>query len=295
MFTPPELWPKVHQALVKDVPQPPEVAQETPEVIQAYYDRVQHGLATLRQQIEQARLDAIVIVGDDQREVFSDACVPAIATFLGEEAEGTTSIGWIGQKPDENRVTLKCHPELARALTADLIRSGFDPAYIEKLTPLAKPERGLGHAFVRLGLTLGIAELEVPAILVFLNAYHPPLPTAERCYQLGQTIRSFCDRRPERIGILGSGGLSHDPLGPRAGWVDETLDRWVLDRIETGQGHELKSLFGFESEMFHGGTGEIRSWIVVAGAMEGRAATVVDYVPARHAVTGLGMAYWNGS
>ena len=69
----------------------------------------------------------------------------------------------------------------------------------------------------------------------------------------------------------------------------------MLDRIASGQGHELKRLFGFESEMFHGGTGEIRSWIVVAGAMEGRKATIVDYMPARHAVTGLGMAYWTGA
>lgn len=295
MFTPPELWPKVHQALVKDVPQPPQVAQETPDVIQNYYDRIQRGFQTLRQQIQAANLDALVIVGDDQREVFSDACVPAIAMFLGEEAEGTTSISWIGETADQNRVTLRCHSELARAMVSGLIKGGFDPAYIETLTPLARPDRGLGHAFVRLGRVLGIADSGLPVVLVFLNAYHPPLPTAERCYQLGQAMRELCDRRPERIAILGSGGLSHDPLGPRAGWVDETLDRWVLDRIAAGEGQELKNLFGFESEMFHGGTGEIRSWIVVAGAMEGRRATVVDYVPARHAVTGLGMAYWNGS
>jgi hypothetical protein len=41
-----------------------------------------------------------------------------------------------------------------------------------------------------------------------------------------------------------------------------------------------------------GGTGEIRNWIAVAGAYDGSKGIVVDYIPARHAVTGLGFAYW---
>ena len=94
------------------------------------------------------------------------------------------------------------------------------------------------------------------------------------------------------MAILGSGGLSHDPRGPRAGWVDEPLDRWVLERLERGEGEALQHLFTFDSDTLRGGTGEIRSWIVVAGAFPAAGATVVDYLPARHAVTGLGFAYW---
>ena len=92
--------------------------------------------------------------------------------------------------------------------------------------------------------------------------------------------------------MLGSGGLSHDPLGPRAGWVDEPLDRWVLERLASGEGARLKDLFTFDSDTLRSGTGEIRSWIAVAGAFDGTKATIVDYIPARHAVTGLGFAYW---
>jgi hypothetical protein len=292
MFTPPEHWPAVHQALIKNVPQPPQVEQETPEVIKSYCDRIDRGFATLRQQIEAAKPDALIIVGDDQREVFSDACVPAIAIFLGDKASGTTSISWIGQKREDNHVTLTGAPDLSRDILRALMQHGFDPAYIEKLTPLARPEGGLGHAFTRMSKALGTAASGLPTVVVFLNAYHPPLPSAQRCYELGQALNAFLAARPERIAILGSGGMSHDPLGPRAGWVDETLDRWVLDRIARDEGEELTNLFTFESEMFHGGTGELRSWITVAGAMVGHRATVVDYIPARHAVTGLGFAYW---
>ena len=45
-------------------------------------------------------------------------------------------------------------------------------------------------------------------------------------------------------------------------------------------------------QLLRGGTGEIRNWIAIAGAYEGVKATVVDYIPSRHAVTGLGFAYW---
>jgi hypothetical protein len=110
---------------------------------------------------------------------------------------------------------------------------------------------------------------------------------------VGRALHQSLADRPERVAIFGSGGLSHCPVGPRAGWVDEPLDRWVLERIEKGEGEKLCSLFTFDSDTMRSGTGEIRSWITVAGAFEGRRATVVDYIPAYHAVTGLGFAYWH--
>jgi protocatechuate 4,5-dioxygenase beta chain len=106
-------------------------------------------------------------------------------------------------------------------------------------------------------------------------------------------LRAIFKDRPERIAIYGSGGLSHDPRGPRAGWVDETLDRWVLDRIAQADGAGLCTLFTTDSPTLRGGTGEIRNWIAVAGAYDGTKATIVDYIPSRHAVTGLGFAYWD--
>jgi Catalytic LigB subunit of aromatic ring-opening dioxygenase len=292
MFCPADQWPRVHRMLSKEVPQPPELADETPAVLEEYVQRVQHGFGTLREQLEAARPDALVIVGDDQTEVFSKAFVPAIAVHLGEEASGTTSISWIGEKPEDNRVTLRNNPALARAMVERLMARGFDPAYVEELLPLGRPANGLGHAFTRLSRVLGTTDTGLPTIIVFLNAYHPPLPSAARCYALGRALGDFFADRPERVAVLASGGLSHCPMGPRAGWVDEPLDRWVLDRLADGEGARLQELFTFDSDTLRSGTGEIRSWITVAGAFDGVRATVIDYIPARHAVTGLGFAYW---
>ena len=293
MFVAADHWPTVHRSLARDVPQPAELAQETPAVIETYVQRVTKGFAALRAQLDAVKPDAVFIIGDDQNELFSNALFPSFAIFVGDAAEGTYSISWIGEKPKDNWINLPCNSAVAKIALEGLVERGFDFGFIEKIVPLARPELGIGHAFTRIGRVMGFVESGIPVIPIFTNAYHPPLPSAARCYALGQALRDIFAKRPERVALYGSGGLSHDPRGPRAGWVDEPLDRWVLDRIARGEGAQLRSLFTTDSAALRGGTGEIRNWITIAGAYDGIKATVVDYIPARHAVTGLGFAYWN--
>lgn len=293
MFAPAELWPQIHKGLVREIPQPRKVQEETPEVIADYVNRITAGFATLRARLDAARPDVLLIIGDDQTEVFSGACVPALAVFTGEQATGTTSLGWIGQKPEDNHILLRNNPKLAKHLVKELVSRRFDPAYCDEIKPLGKPAAGIGHAFSRVAKAMGIAESGLPVLPLFLNGYHPPQPSGQRCYELGLALRHILDARPERIALYASGGLSHCPVGPRAGWVDEPLDRWVLERIESGRGAQLQNLFSFDSDTMRSGTGEIRSWITVAGAFDGRRGEIVDYIPAAHAVTGLGFATWD--
>lgn len=293
MFVAAEHWPKVHAGLVRSVPQPPELSNETPDVIQSYVDRINAAFAKLKSLLEAARPDAVILIGDDQNEVFSKATTPAFALFLGDKAAGTTSISWIGESREHNHITLKNHPALARDLTERLLRHNFDVSYIEELHPLGRPEGGLGHAFTRIGKMLGLNESGLPTIPLFVNAYHAPMPSAARCLALGKALAEIFKSRPERVVVVASGGLSHCPVGPRAGWVDEPLDRWVLKQIEEGETESLANLFTFDSDTLRSGTGETRCWITVAGAFAGLPGKVIDYIPARHAVTGLGFAHWS--
>ena len=91
-----------------------------------------------------------------------------------------------------------------------------------------------------------------------------------------------------------SGGLAHDPGGKRSGWLDQPLDNWFLEKIRAGEGKATTSLFSYDSDTMVSGTGEIRAWITVAGAMEaaGSKAQVIDYIPAPKWVTGFSLAYW---
>lgn len=292
MFSPAEVWPTIHKGLTKGLPQPPEFDLETPEVVQSYRDRVTKAFDVLRAKIVEAKLDALIIIGDDQTEVFTKSNNPAFAVFTGDQASGSTSITWIGQKLEDNHITMHSKPELGKAILTGLIKRGFDPASVEELKALGKPAGGLGHAFARIARVMEVDKLNLPTIPIFVNGYHQPQPTAERCYEFGLALQEILADRPERIGLFASGGLSHNPMGPRAGWVDVPLDTWIMERIERGATEDLKGLFMCDSDTMRGGTGEIRAWIAVAAAFHKKKGVAVDYIPARHAVTGLGFAYW---
>ena len=94
---------------------------------------------------------------------------------------------------------------------------------------------------------------------------------------------------------MASGGLSPIRADRARGWIDAPLDRWVLEQLRRAATvprcvSPVRVRF---RDTLRSGTGEIRSWIVVAGACNGAKAAMVDYIPAHHAVTGLGFAYWN--
>jgi hypothetical protein len=152
------------------------------------------------------------------------------------------------------------------------------------------PEHGTSH-MILLPLPKLAPRLEIPIIPVFVNEYCPPMPKGEWCWQLGSAIAEILRDRPERIAIYGSGGMSHDPFGPRAGWIDLPLDNWVFERIESNRSIELARLFGFDSDTLRGGTGELRAWITAAAACRWPGKKV-EYIPAHHAKTGLGFVVW---
>ena len=292
MFRGLEHWPLIHRVLTDDVPQPREIEKETPAVLQSYIDRINLGFEALKKQLEAFKPDVLLVVGDDQAEVFTEANMPTDALFTCAEVHGSINIGLIGEPEEENHVTLRCAADLALHLLGALKREGFDVSESKELKPLGRPKRGLGHAFTRPVVKV-TPQLNVPVIPLHVNCYFAPMPPARQCYELGLTIAQALKDRPERVAIMASGGLSHDPRGPRAGWIDTSLDRWVLEQLRSGNAETLCHLFEFDSDTLRSGTGEIRSWIVVAGACSEARATIVDYIPAHHAVTGLGFAYFN--
>jgi len=294
IFCPKEVWPKAYRTNMPDYmlnSQPHTAALETPEVIEGYIQRINAAFEALRKQIEQYRPDALIVVGDDQRDMFNESNNPAICLYTGNEIWGSSDSRYMETAAEQSRIHLPVHTDLARFLLKGLTRRGFDISQSTKLQPLGRhPERGTSHMLV-LPMPRLVPKLDVPVIPIFLNEYYPPLPTAERCWDLGVAIADVLAARPERVAIYASGGMSHDPNGPRCGWIDEPLDRWVLERIEQNRGSELTSLFTFDSATLRGGTGELRAWIVAAGACQWPG-VVLDYIPAHHAKTGLGFCYW---
>lgn len=294
MWCPKEVWPKAYMTNMPDYmvnSQPHTAALETPDVIAGYIKRIDTAVAALKAQIDAYRPDALIVVGDDQRDMFNESNNPAICIYTGETIWGSAYSRYMEMPIEKSRVDLPVHSELAKLLLKNLTKRGFDIANSAKLQPLGRhPENGTSHMLM-LPMPRLVPKYDIPVIPIFLNEYYPPLPTAQRCWDLGEAIAAVLSTRPEKVAIYASGGMSHDPNGPRCGWIDEPLDRWILERVEQNRGRELTNLFTFDSATLRGGTGELRAWIVAAGACQ-RPGVVLDYIPAHHTKTGLGFCYW---
>jgi len=296
MFQKAQYWPRMVERIPAEarehLPHSARVEVATPAIIEGHIQRIEAAFATLRAQLQAYRPDALIMIGDDQGDMFDDANNPTFSIYTGEEPLwGRSSRDPFDVRPaDRTKLVFRQHAGLARHLLKGLVKRGFDVANIGKFEPRGNPARGVSHMVSNLVPEVDPG-LEIPLVCVFMNEYFPPLPSAERCARLGEAIADVLADRPERVAIYASGGLSHFPGMYNAGWIDQPLDRWILERLERNDVAALEHLFTFDSDTMRSGTGEVRAWISVAAAMR-RPATVVEYVAAHCTQTGCGFAYW---
>ena len=251
-------------------------------------------LDRLATDLEEARPDVVMIVGDDQHELFDASNQPAISIFHGERAITHTfrkirigdpefmkmmSEGYMMDRHHD----LNCDAPFASDLIGHLIRAGVDIAAISKVND---PEtHGFGHAygFVVKRLMTNIKARIVP---VMLNTYYPPnQPIAARCYAIGQALRKAIEASgfERRVAVVASGGLSHFV-------TNEPLDIRVLNALRSGDGAQL---CGIPEKLLQAGSSEIRNWILVAGVFRQSPVRWAEYIPVYRtpAGTGVGLAF----
>jgi catalytic LigB subunit of aromatic ring-opening dioxygenase len=274
----------------------PHVAAElTPERLAARHAEAQAGVDRLKEALRRAELDALIVVGDDHKELYRDDNMPALVVYYGKTIRNVPLNGFSG--PDwARRATARYYEEkapkdypvqsdLALHLINSLVDQEFDPVASDRL-----PEgKGEGHAFAFVRKRL-MEDPELPVVPVLLNTYFPPTqPTPRRCYKLGQAIRAAVESYPgdARIGIVGSGGLSHFV-------VDEALDRAVIGACRDKDAKALQTL---PRKKLNSGSSEIRMWICAAGASEHLDVRWSSYTPGYRTPagsgTGLGFVYWS--
>ena len=296
MFQKAQYWPRMLERIPaqarEHLPHSARVELASPGVVEGYIQRIEAAFAALRGQLAAYRPDALIMIGDDQGDMFDTANMPTLAVYTGDEPLWGRSARDTYDVPAAERTKLvfRQHAGLARHLLDGLLERGFDAANLAKFEPRGNPARGVSHMVSNLVPEVD-PELRIPLVCVFVNEYYPPLPSAARCARLGEAIADVLRDRPERVAIYASGGLSHYPGMYNAGWIDQPLDHWILERLRRNDVAALEHLFTFDSDNLRSGTGEIRAWISVAAAMR-RPATVVDYVPSHCAQTGCGFACW---
>ena len=268
--------------------------QITPERMRQRHQAVEAAMARLGDYLRDARLDALIVVGDDQDELYHADNMPGFLVYYGETIRNvplkpvaSPDWGWRASARWHEEKEARDYPvdaRLARHLIAELIEREFDVAASDR-TP---PGEGEGHAtgFVHKRIMKDV----VPVVPVCINTYYPPnQPTPRRCYKFGQALRAAVEYYPgsARIGIIGSGGLSHFV-------VDETLDRGLLELLRRKDAAALQAL---PREKLNSGSSEIRNWICVAGAVEHLSLEWSHYEPGYRTPagtgTGLGFAFWS--
>ncbi|TMF87840.1 MAG: protocatechuate 3,4-dioxygenase [Chloroflexi bacterium] len=252
--------------------------------------RCDRAIDALAETLAETAPDLVVIIGDDQRELFLDDGMPTLAIFWGESVESIPKpeeelppslrpARWANY--GEQRESYRCVPELGRHMVERMMIEGFDVAQLRE----QPAGRSIGHAFNFVRIRL-MRDHAVPMVPVLVNTYFPPnQPTAARCYAFGQAIRRAVESWDDgsRVAIAASGGLSHFV-------IDEELDQRVLEAFRARDSARLAAI---PQEELMSGTSEIRNWVVVAGATEHLELEVLDYVPTYRspAGTGCGMGF----
>jgi hypothetical protein len=259
----------------------------------------QRALDRLADELAAAVPDVVVIVGDDQNELFQPSNQPALAIFHGKDVAmlnhevmqrryGQATGGeWRDQLArnyamDENRI-FPGHPELAESLIERLVDHDIDVGACAAVGDPSKSGFGHAYGFVIQRLFRG---RRIPVVPIMVNTYYPPnVPTARRCHDVGRALRQAIEAFPEdlRVAVVASGGLSHFV-------VDEDLDKRVIAGFSPGQADLLRSL---PRGALHSGSSEILCWILAAGAMEGLQPRWHEYqaIHRTPAGTGVGTAF----
>ncbi len=224
-------------------------------------------LDRMRQGLEDARPDALIVIAAEHFANFFMNNMPAICVGMAEHYEGPIEDeAWLRIK----RRRIPGAPALSRALIQEVM-SDIDLAYAE--------EWKFDHG-IMVPLHFLTPRYDLPVIPVNINCQGPPLIPPKRAYEFGRSLRRACEARPERIALIGTGGISHWPATPDSGRINERWDREFLERFLANRREELIAYRDDETWRDAGQGGfEIRTFIAVAGATEGCTGDLWFYAP----------------
>ncbi|MCW5773640.1 MAG: protocatechuate 3,4-dioxygenase [Rhodospirillaceae bacterium] len=216
------------------------------------------GYKPMQEWLARKNPDLLIVVANDHANTFFFDRYPTFAVGVAALHE-IADEGW-GKWPLPK---VPGHSEFAWQLAHSLVDQEFDIAVCQEmpldhgfLTPLTcffPPER----------------RWAVPVLPICVNVLQPPIPTAMRCYKLGQAIRRIVEAFPKKLDVViaGTGGLSHQLNGERYGFNDTEWDSTFLDWVENDP--ERIARMTHQEFMERGGSESVEEimWLVMRGAL----------------------------
>jgi len=234
------------------------VAIDQGKTEEAYWKPVFAGYSFSKQWIQAEQPDVIFLVYNDHATAFSLELIPTFA--LGLAAEFSPADEGYGPRPVP---VVQGHPELASHIAQSVIQDDFDLTLVNKMDV----DHGLT---VPLSLMFGQPAAWPCKVIPFaVNVVQYPVPSGRRCFSLGQAIRKAIESFDEdlNVQIWGTGGMSHQLQGARAGLINAAWDNQFLDRLIENPS-ELSQVPHIEYVREAGSEGiELVMWLIARGAM----------------------------
>ncbi len=223
-----------------------------------YWQQVFSGYDFSKQWMKDHRPDVIFLVFNDHATAFSLEMIPTFAIGTAAEYQPADE-GW-GPRPVP---TVVGHPELAAHIAQSVIQDDFDLTIVNRMDV----DHGLT---VPLSLMCGQAQAwPCPVIPFAVNVVQYPVPSGRRCFMLGQAIRKAVESydEPLNVHIWGTGGMSHQLQGPRAGLINRAWDNQFLDELIADPAHlAQRPHIDYVREAGSEGI-ELVMWLIARGAM----------------------------
>jgi len=242
-------------------------------------ERLYQAFGELRARLEAARLEALVLfTAEHWANFFLDHISPYC---IGRAQEFSGPIEpWL--KIDQAAVPGA--PDLAEAILTACHEHDIEPAFSYELR--------LDHGTM-VPLHFLTPAMQLPIVPIVINTLAPPLPTPRRCFLLGQAVGEVVRRDARRIGVIATGGMSHDPGERNHGVIDESFDRQFLDAMKDADAQRLKNYTVPQLHAAGAGAVELLNWIALGGALGGARGEVLAYEPVVPWATGIAAMAFN--
>ncbi len=277
---------KGYERLYGAPPEPrPELDQETDEDLRYRYGFISRGQDAIRDRFAAAKLDALIILGDDQNEGFTEQTfLPQLAIYTGKSFKTRAGTQY------------RCASDLALHLYERTVDAGFEVTGCGGFPDDILRAHAIGPVLDRL-----TPEADVRIIPIFVEAIHVPSPSPTRCYAFGLALAEAIEAWPgnERIGVVASGGISHRTQSypykhapnARYGTIDHEYDRHLFALMAEGRGAELGKLSN--QDLLDHGDPELHGWITLLGMVGDRKMEQLAYEPFYRAIMAMGVGYWD--
>jgi protocatechuate 4,5-dioxygenase beta chain len=247
-----------------------------------YWKPLFDGYPPVRRWLAEVKPDAAVVIFNDHGLNFFLDNLPTFAVGAASEYRSEDE-GW-GLAPVP---LFPGDPRLSWHIIESLIADEFDVATCQEMR--------VDHAFtVPMSLLWpdrAQRERQVATVPVAINTVQHPLPKPARCYRLGQAIGRAIEAYEKDVGvvIIGTGGLSHQLDGQRAGFINKEFDLYCMDRI-VGQPESLTGYSIPDLVRLAGAQGaEFLMWLAMRGALTGRVSKLHSHyhIPISNTAAGL--------